>query len=644
MMLASGFPAALHVGRDRLHLYNDAAVIAIGDWHPKAFAQPSATTFPQVTKVHERVWNGETVVDEGFMFSVTSNGQPKHGWYSRMYAPVRDENGEVIAAFVIGQDDTDRKRAEAVVAMAAQADAYRVRLTDALRMVADPRDIHDVAARTLGEHLAGVRVHFAQIEGDTMVYEREYAPGMPSMLGRYPVPRGGQFHVDAYRAGKVVVCNDVTERIQCPEELAPFEKIAVRAFVGVPVMRDDEWVAILTVHSPVPRAWRTDEVGLIVETAERTWNAIERESTAAALRDADRRKDEFIALLATELRNPLAPLRTGLEVIRLAPHDPVLIAETRDLMQRQLEHMMRLVDDLLDVSRITSGKIALRRQPTSLVDLIHTALEANVPAMADKRLELVTELEAPVVVDVDPARVVQVLSNVLHNACKFTPSGGTVMVTAHVVGNDAVVRVRDTGVGIARDLVPRVFELFTQGARGPEQAGLGIGLALAKQLIEMHAGTIEAHSEGTGRGTEITIRLPYVTAAVNAEPVPTEPAKAIRNVVIIEDNRDGARAIAMLVRALGGTAHVAHDGASGIALVREVKPQVVLLDISLPDLDGYEACRQIRSELGRATRIIALSGWGQLDDKRRAVEAGFDAHVSRPPDPGTLRRYLTLWP
>jgi CheY-like chemotaxis protein len=264
--------------------------------------------------------------------------------------------------------------------------------------------------------------------------------------------------------------------------------------------------------------------------------------------------------------------------------------------------------------------------------------------MAEKRLELVTELDAAVVVDVDPARVVQVLSNVLHNACKFTPAGGTVIVATQVAGSEAVVRVRDTGVGITTDLVPRVFELFTQGARGAEHGGLGIGLALAKQLVEMHAGSIEVHSEGPGRGTEITIRLPYVTAAVVAAPPPAEPAKAVRNVVIIEDNRDGARSLAMLIRALGGTAHIAHDGTTGIALAREIRPQVVLLDIGLPDVDGYEACRQIRADLGRTARIIAVTGWGQTEDKQRAHEAGFDAHVTKPPDPATLRRYLSLWP
>jgi signal transduction histidine kinase len=644
LMLASRFPAALHVGNERIHLYNDSAARALGDWHPGALGRSSSKVFPAWAPIHERVWKGETVVDEGFMFSVTNDNEPRHRWYSRQYTPVRDERGRVIAAFVIGQDCTERKKVEAELSLAAQADAYRVRLSDALRAHTDPRDIQDTAARTLGEHLSAVRAHFAEIEGDVLVYEREYAPGMLSMLGRHPVPKTGQFDIDAYRAGKLVVCHDVKKRVRGPDELAPFEAISVRAFVGVPIVRDGEWVAVLAVHSAVPRAWRNDEVGLIAETAERTWNAIERESVAAALRDADRRKDEFIALLATELRNPLAPLRTGVEVIRLAPHDPVLIAETRELMQRQLDHMVRLVDDLLDVSRITSGKIVLRRQPTSLAELVQTALEANVPAMAEKKLELLTDIDAPVIVDVDPARIVQVLSNVLHNACKFTPSGGRVAVIAKAVGAEAVLRVRDTGVGIARELVPRVFELFTQGVRGPEQGGLGIGLALAKQLIEMHAGTIEVHSEGSGRGTEITIRLPFKSAAIAAEPLPVEPDKPVRNVVVIEDNRDGARAMSMLIRALGAVAHVAHDGTSGVELVRQVRPQVVLLDIGLPDVDGYEACRQIRAELGKSTRIIAVSGWGQSEDKRRAVEAGFDAHVTKPPDPSTLRRYLSLWP
>jgi len=331
-------------------------------------------------------------------------------------------------------------------------------------------------------------------------------------------------------------------------------------------------------------------------------------------------------------------------VIRLAAHDPVLIAETRELMERQLEHMVRLVDDLLDVSRITSGKITLRREPTALADLVRTAIEANLPAIADKKLALDTRLDAPAILDADPARIVQVLSNVLHNACKFTPPGGQIAVTTELADGNAVVRVRDTGTGIARELVPHVFDLFTQGARGPEQGGLGIGLALAKRLVEMHDGSIEAHSDGPGLGTEIAIRLPVARAELPAGARSAAPANVARNVVIIDDNHDGARALAMLVKALGGVAHVAHDGASGVTLVREVRPQVVLLDIGLPDLDGYEACRRIRAELGHATRIIAVTGWGQPEDKQRASEAGFDAHVTKPPDPGTLRRCLSVWP
>jgi CheY-like chemotaxis protein len=321
----------------------------------------------------------------------------------------------------------------------------------------------------------------------------------------------------------------------------------------------------------------------------------------------------------------------------------------RRMMERQVEHMVRLIDDLLDVSRITRGKIKLQKKPTTVAELLDVAIEANRAVIEERGITLSVRVSAPTTqLDVDATRIVQVLSNLLHNARKFTPHGGRIEIAARTQGNILVLSVRDSGIGISAEAMPRIFDLFTQGDRSDAQVqgGLGIGLALARRLVEMHGGHIDAFSEGLGRGSEFVIRLPIAEHAPAAEHVahaaePETKASALR-VVIIDDNVDAAHAMASLVEALGGTAYVAHDGPSGIERVQAVKPDVVLLDIRMPGLDGYETCRRIRANLGTAVSIIAVTGYGQNEDKERALAAGFDAHLTKPADPKLLRAYLHL--
>jgi PAS domain S-box-containing protein len=383
-----------------------------------------------------------------------------------------------------------------------------------------------------------------------------------------------------------------------------------------------------------------------------------RKATEQALRDSeerlkesDRRKDEFLAMLAHELRNPLAPIRTGLELIRLTGDTPGAVARVRSMMERQVAHMVRLIDDLLDVSRITSGKIQLQRKLTPVADLVNGAVEANRAALNAAQLQLTIGLpDQPCVLDVDPTRLVQVLSNLLHNATKFTPAGGHVELTVRCPdatpeseGQLALI-VSDTGVGIPPEMLPRVFDLFMQGEQGGRaQPGLGIGLALARRLIEMHGGRIEASSDGAGRGSAFTIHLPIASRRAPADAVPATVAadRVARRVVVIDDNEDAAQTMAMLVDELGGETRVAHDGQAGLRSVAEFKPDVVLLDIGMPGIDGYEICRRIRREpFGQDVVIVALTGWGQEQDKQRAIESGFDAHLTKPADPATLERIL----
>ncbi|MEZ4236948.1 MAG: PAS domain-containing protein [Myxococcota bacterium] len=344
------------------------------------------------------------------------------------------------------------------------------------------------------------------------------------------------------------------------------------------------------------------------------------------LEEGDRRKDEFLAILAHELRNPLAPIRTGLQVLQHDGLSGPALGQVRAMMERQVGHMVRLIDDLLDLSRITSGKIRLQREVSELSALVDAVVETNRPQIEAGKLHLDVSLpEAPVLLDVDPARFVQVLSNVVHNAVKFTDPGGRVALRADVVGDDLVVEIRDTGVGIEPAMLERVFELFAQ-----------------VDEPELHGGEIHAHSAGRGQGSTFTLRVPTGVARQApsvAPPAVLEP-DARRRVVVIDDNRDAADAVAMLVDAMGGEARVAYDGQSGVALVDAFRPDLVLLDLGMPEVDGFETCRRLRL-LGRADlRVVALTGWGQEQDQAATAAAGFDAHLTKPADPAVLERLI----
>jgi PAS domain S-box-containing protein len=369
------------------------------------------------------------------------------------------------------------------------------------------------------------------------------------------------------------------------------------------------------------------------------------------LREADGRKDEFLALLAHELRNPLAPIRTGLELIRLSGDAPETVRRVRTMIERQVTLMVRLIDDLLDVSRITSGKIVLQRCPMTLAELVQSAVEGQRAAIEAAQITLTTELPPqPCVVDVDPARFVQIVSNILHNASKFTPPGGRVSLRVEVEhgrlpGESWVaIRIADTGVGMATPLLGHIFELFTQGDTGSERAqgGLGIGLALARRLTEMHGGEILAHSDGPGLGSEFLVRLPLSHSAAESEPTPMIATPRVRSrALIIDDNKDAAVTMSMFVEELGGAALTAHDGATGLAAIERFQPDIVFMDIGMPGLDGYEVCRRIREMPSlQHVVLVAVTGWGQAQDKRRALEVGFDAHLTKPVDPDAVAQLL----
>jgi PAS domain S-box-containing protein len=361
----------------------------------------------------------------------------------------------------------------------------------------------------------------------------------------------------------------------------------------------------------------------------------ELERRAAELAEADRKKDDFIALLAHELRNPLAPVRTALQVMRLAAGDAVAIERARAIMDRQLGHMVRLIDDLLDASRIGRNKLFLQRGRVVLADAVGHAVEASAPAIEAGGHELEVRLpSSPVVLDADLTRLAQIFGNLLSNSARYTERGGRIRLVAEREGVEVVVRVEDNGIGIPADALPRVFDMFAQLDRRQEKAGggLGIGLALVRGLVEGHGGTVVARSEGVGRGSVFEVRLPVMAEdRREAEGEPTMAAATRKRVLVADDSADGAELMGELLHLLGHEAHIVHDGDEAVAAAERLRPDLILMDIGMPRMDGLEATRRIRAEpWGAAIRIVALTGWGQDADRERSRQAGCNGHLVKP--------------
>ncbi len=386
--------------------------------------------------------------------------------------------------------------------------------------------------------------------------------------------------------------------------------------------------------------------GEVEVVAGTTRDVTDRKRSEEALREADRRKSEFLATLSHELRNPLAPIRNSIYLLDRAAADSEQATRAKEIIRRQTQHLTRLVDDLLDMTRISVGKIDLQRTRLDLRELVHRTTDdlQSLFAQAGVALRVEQAASGPVWIDVDPTRMAQVLGNLLHNAVKFTPPGGSVVVTVGARSGGAELRVRDTGAGMDPATVERMFEPFAQADQtlARSSGGLGLGLALVRGLVALHGGTVEAHTEGIGRGAEFVVRLPLADAPARPERVRGDGGGAApRTILVVEDNADGAQTLADILELHGHRVRVARDGRSGIDLARELRPDVVLCDIGLPDVDGYDVARALRREPGLAgVRLVALSGYAQPEDRQRARDAGFDAHLAKPPDVDRLVKVL----
>ncbi len=411
----------------------------------------------------------------------------------------------------------------------------------------------------------------------------------------------------------------------------------IRSCACYPLQAGDTRLGTICFASREKDSFAPDEQDVLETLAQYATFAFQRLRHIEQMRESDRRKDEFLATLAHELRDPLAPLANVLELIRHSHGDARVLHMAQETMERQLGHLVQLVDDLLDVARITRNQLQLRRQRIELATMVDRAAEMAAPLIEAASLALEISLpDEPVWLEADPVRLTQVFSNLLINATKFTEPHGNITLAAERQGEQVVVTVSDNGIGIPPDQLHAIFDLFTQVPQAPEYArsGLGIGLTLVARLVAMHGGTVEASSAGRGQGSRFVVRLPVAADSAREEVPKLEPAQENaggRRILVVDDNRDSTASLAMLLEIAGHTVREAYDGPEALEAAREFQPEVLLLDIGLPTLDGYEVCRRVREESwGREVLVVALSGWGQPEDRRKSKDAGFDYHMVKP--------------
>lgn len=570
-------------------------------------------------------------------------------WVAARGRGLFDASGRCVRAIGTAVDITVRKQAEALQREARRKKDVLDRIEEATRPLSDAEEVMQVTVRLLGEHLGVTRCAYADVDADNdrFTIRSDWSPGAASSAGVYSLDRFGLQAASSMREGRPLVVEDVARELG-EDGGRMFEAIGIRAIVCAGLVKHGRLVAMMAIHHAAPRRWSAQEVALVTEVVGRCWTHIERVRSAAMLREQDRRKDEFLVTLAHELRNPIAPM---LYAIALMKRENDLSRQPRrlEVIERQAHHMVRLVDDLLDVSRISRGVVELKREVVDVAALLDQAVEAAAPGLRAARHTLaVRRPDAPVHVHVDPARLVQSVTNLLNNAVKYTPDGGDLRLAAWAQDARVVIEVADNGMGIPPDDHVRLFELFTQLPHTGRKAhgGLGIGLSIVKRLIEMHGGTIGVRSAGLNEGATFRIELPRAAPAIapEARPAPVAGSGNAGRVLVVEDNPDGLRMLVELIEASGHAVRGAADGAQALRIVAAWRPDLVLLDLGLPSMDGHEVAARLRGECGLAdTPIVALTGWGTRQDKARTAAAGFADHLTKPVTAERLLQVVDTW-
>ena len=570
-------------------------------------------------------------------------------------SPIQDAKSKIVGASKIARDITDPQTPRSGAAFLAEASRLLAELLDV------PSTLQKVAGLAVPHFADWCTVDFLDADGSLrrlavahvdpakvqLAHElhRRYPPDPKGSHGVWKVLRTGQSELLAEISDSLLV-----EMIKDEERRRILRELGLTSYMGVPLTVRGKPIGVITfVTAESRRRYGPADVRLAEELAHRAAVAIENARLYSELKEADRRKDEFLAMLAHELRNPLAPIRNALHIMKMPGATGEDIENARQMTEQQVQYMVRLVDDLLDVSRIMRGRIELRKEPVELATVLAHAVETAQPMIDARGQQLIVSVPPePLRLQADPTRLTQVVANLLHNAAKFSEHSGRIWLTAERQGHEALVRVRDEGTGMRADLLPHIFELFVQGERTLDrsQGGLGIGLTVVQKLVELHGGTITAHSEGPGKGSEFIIRLPGL--ADPAKPARSDAgagavqASPMRRILVVDDNVDAAESIAMLVQIWGHDVRLAHNGPEALEAAEQYQPDIIVLDIGLPGISGYEVARQLRQQPRfRETRLIAMTGYGQEEDFRRSKDAGFDEHVTKPVDPDDLQRLLS---
>ena len=598
-----------------------------------------------------RAYNGEEILIErpdGQRISVLAHANP-----------IRDEAGKQVGAVNVLIDISERAKSERALLLvkdelATQLDDLR-RLQEMSVRLSNSLELQPILEETLRAAAAGEGATMGMLSltepdserlkvGASVGFDREFLDAVDQLeLGEGACGM-------AYQARRRIVIEDTETDPACGSIRAMAAKAGFRAVHSTPLItRSGKVVGVLSTHFPKRHRPSLREMQLADLCARQAVDFIENGRLYSQLREADRSKNEFLATLAHELRNPLAPIRNAVQILHMKAEPSPEVQWALEVVDRQMEQLTRLVDDLLDIARITGNKLELRRQPVELSEVLRIAVQTSRPLMDASGQQFTLSLpETPIHLDGDLTRLAQVVSNLLNNSSKYTERGGRIALSASLKGGEAVIAVKDSGIGIPADMLPRVFEIFTQVHRAPEQfpTGLGIGLTLVKRLVEMHNGTIEARSPGVGQGSEFVIRLPAVMEgpdalrATAAAGPGARPATELR-ILIVDDNLDAAASLGLLLRLTGHEIRTAHDGAEAMRVAEEFRPDVAVLDIGLPKMDGYEVAGLIRRETwGEGMVLIAATGWGQETDRHRSREVGFDHHLVKPVDPAALIQLL----
>ncbi len=633
-------------GAERLYGYPREEIIG------KSLAQLIPPDHPdELPEIMEQIKRGERI--EHFE-TVRVRKDGSHFDVSMTVSPITNADGKIIGASKIARDITASRKHEAALRFLAEASRLLAELLDV------PSTLHKVAGLAVPHFANWCAVDLLQPDGSLQRVAVAHADPARVELAhdlhrRYPPDPTAPIGVwNVLRSGKPELLPDIpdallVESVKDQEMLRLLRELGLKSYMGVPLTLRGKPFGVLTfVAAESGRRFGSDDLRVAEDLAHRASIAIENARLYAELKDADRQKNEWIAMLAHELRNPLAPIRNALHVMKMPGAKSEAVEHARQVSERQVQHMVRLVDDLLDVSRIMRGKIELRKEVVDLASVVARGVETAQPKIDAQGQQLLLAVPSESLrLEGDPTRLAQVVSNLLHNAAKFSERSGRIWLTAERQGTEAVLRVRDEGAGIPADMLSRIFDLFTQGDRSVErsQGGLGIGLTVVRKLVELHGGSVTAHSEGLGKGSEFVVRLPGVLEGRRQQPTEARlgsaQASVARRILVVDDNVDAAESVAMILRLSGHEVRLAHNGPEALKMAEQYQPEALMLDIGLPGMNGYEVAKRLRQHPKfRQTLLIAVTGYGQEEDRRKSLDAGFNQHLVKPVDPATLQTLL----